>query len=608
MKRIWKKLLAFVLVATMLLQYVPEMKATASEGDATVVPTIGNATNLADYATAQLTSFTSGATTITLSGAEVKGDTWYYSGTFQYTTLKSGTGGLHFYFGTCSYYDDASATTKTGTLQVTARPSTTSNDGVLTTTGTQLLLGVAGVGNGYQVGGSGQNQLYTTGKDYTFTIKVRDGRYLSFWIDNTQFYNEQDLTVLTSSVSTGAPTFTPTSFGIKGDGTTGTISDVRIWDDEQINLAYGLSDLPTTFGDPWYQTIDSLGKLAVTGDTWYYSAKYQYSDPAENTSPFCLRVIVGSGTKPDGTVVDVKVGIRGTYDPTTAQYSTYGQYMIWIGDSDADIVAVNWSGEALNWTEECTFTAKVSDKKLTFYVDDVVAFDDFDLSDDVEKTDYKLTKIVPKFGLRRDNCAGTISNFQIWGELAPGTVYEKFDDISIYRGETATEPYPTKEHYVFAGWYEQENDTYPISKTTTSGTAYAKFVDEDVLSVKYQLPKEVEKENSTTKLRLVTTVDSLNYRTIGFRLEYTLGGVKTAKPYTTKNVYKTIIGTVGEETVTYYPSEFSGSSTYIMALVLTGVPQAVYDVPITITPQWVTLDGTTVDGVAREITLFPATE
>ena len=61
-------------------------------------------------------------------------------------------------------------------------------------------------------------------------------------------------------------------------------------------------------------------------------------------------------------------------------------------------------------------------------------------------------------------------------------------DISEYRGgEQETWSYPTKDGYVFAGWYQDAERTNPVSESTVSGGAYARFVVADVLSVKYQL-------------------------------------------------------------------------------------------------------------------------
>ena len=176
-------------------------------------------------------------------------------------------------------------------------------------------------------------------------------------------------------------------------------------------------------------------------------------------------------------------------------------------------------------------------------------------------------------------------------------------DVSEYRsGETYT--YPTKDGYVFAGWYTDKAYTTPLAVDVKTGTAYAKFVDKDVLSVKFQLATGATAQDATTTMRLVTSVDSGNYQYIGFKIAFTQEGTPVEKSYTTKKVYTSILGYDGETQITYYPNEFSEASQYIMAMAITGVPQAVYEIPLTITPVWLTLDGTIVDGTARTETLF----
>ncbi len=56
-----------------------------------------------------------------------------------------------------------------------------------------------------------------------------------------------------------------------------------------------------------------------------------------------------------------------------------------------------------------------------------------------------------------------------------------YEDISPYRGGTGY-TYPVRKGYVFAGWYEDEKFSIPIEKTVTEDPAYAKFVDEKVLT------------------------------------------------------------------------------------------------------------------------------
>lgn len=78
---------------------------------------------------------------------------------------------------------------------------------------------------------------------------------------------------------------------------------------------------------------------------------------------------------------------------------------------------------------------------------------------------------------------------------------------------------PTKEGYIFSGWYTQGDcDVANVleKKPGVGDTVYAKFVKKDVLSVKVQLRYGTNMDSEYTKIRLITSVDSLNYQEVGF--------------------------------------------------------------------------------------------
>ena len=189
---------------------------------------------------------------------------------------------------------------------------------------------------------------------------------------------------------------------------------------------------------------------------------------------------------------------------------------------------------------------------------------------------------------------------------APKVEYEYCDNISKYRA--GTKSYEEKEGYVFAGWWQGEatdvitddTDLVPISEGTTSGGAWAKYVPEDTLSVKAQSTNRMIDNPSSTKLRLVTSVDSLRYREVGFKIRYNQGN----KEYThsTKTVYERI-SALDENDIQfkYRPGIFDNVSDYFMAYTITGIDKALFDnYEFAVTPYWITLDGTTVKGAARE--------
>lgn len=191
-----------------------------------------------------------------------------------------------------------------------------------------------------------------------------------------------------------------------------------------------------------------------------------------------------------------------------------------------------------------------------------------------------------------------LSETSEWNDsnIADPTKIADYYEVSSYRG-SETYTYPTKTGYVFAGWYKDKEFTLPLDKAVTRGRAYAKFVDENVLSVKAQVDATTTAESNTTRMRFVTTVDSLDYNEVGFTVS-TSGKTKT---YSSTTVYESLKAVNLE--VDYTPKgEFSATdSLYFATLILKNVAVAGTDLnrAFTVTPYWVTLDGTTVTGIIR---------
>lgn len=186
---------------------------------------------------------------------------------------------------------------------------------------------------------------------------------------------------------------------------------------------------------------------------------------------------------------------------------------------------------------------------------------------------------------------------------ATGTMFVYYEDISAYRGDTYN--YPQKEGYVFGGWWlnvteASDKSATAVSSGSKTGAAWAKFVPEDVLSVKAQVSKAVSEvaENGTVTLRLVTTVDSLRYSKVGFSVSV---GTGAEKILSTTDVYSEITASGDGRSWTETPQgAFSKASVYFATKKITNIPKNVFTTSeFHVTPYWVTLDGTEVNGISR---------
>lgn len=165
---------------------------------------------------------------------------------------------------------------------------------------------------------------------------------------------------------------------------------------------------------------------------------------------------------------------------------------------------------------------------------------------------------------------------------------------------------------VFAGWYKNANFSANSSvrepnNPLGSDQAYAKFVDERVLSVKFQLESgldvdTVKTTDAVTDLHILTSVDSLVFKQVGFIIE--ING-KEAKVMS-DTVYKKVSGYTKDGTEHYTPAEAFGTeeSKRFMACTISDIPESQFGTKIQVTPQWVTMDGTTVTGIPRTLVIY----
>lgn len=201
-----------------------------------------------------------------------------------------------------------------------------------------------------------------------------------------------------------------------------------------------------------------------------------------------------------------------------------------------------------------------------------------------------------------------------------GAISQLCSDITEYRQESGfTYPNAPAEYtdYVFAGWYTDEECKSALSEkvagakiTEENKTAYAKFVPKGVLSVKAQVLSGTEFGSTNSKIRFVTTVDSLRYQKVGF--DFDIRGIKLNSETTT--VYHRIqaMGSNGTVLKHYTPDVFDSESLYFMACVVEGIKNSQFGLGIKATPYWVTLDGTKVTGESNmksvNMSYMPMTE
>lgn len=146
--------------------------------------------------------------------------------------------------------------------------------------------------------------------------------------------------------------------------------------------------------------------------------------------------------------------------------------------------------------------------------------------------------------------------------------------------------YPKKEGKIFAGWYEDDSCETPYTKS--SGIAYAKFIDEDVLDTKFQWRKD-----DYGAVRFVSSVDNLDYEKAGFIINGSYGDKTiTDKKRETTKAYKSIIA----DGKAIKPSEaFCDSSQLFTTYTIRGLDENVQS-SWEVQAFFVTLDGTMVVG------------
>lgn len=182
---------------------------------------------------------------------------------------------------------------------------------------------------------------------------------------------------------------------------------------------------------------------------------------------------------------------------------------------------------------------------------------------------------------------------------AENACYTESIDITPYKEGIAPKPAdPAHAGWIFAGWFTDTACTTAVDRETATGAQYAKFVPSGVLSAKCQVLSDTTSTSDTSKIRFVSTIDNLKYQQVGFKYQIAGGAEKS---YTTTQVMKSIVANEGGVAFGYQPTVFDECSQYFITVTMKNIPNRAFATGIRITPFWVTLDGTEVEGVSRYI-------
>lgn len=170
-----------------------------------------------------------------------------------------------------------------------------------------------------------------------------------------------------------------------------------------------------------------------------------------------------------------------------------------------------------------------------------------------------------------------------------------YDEIEV------TSAIPTKDGYLFGGWYKEAAEDKFYEESPTGGTAFAKFVPAYVLSVKAQNHSNTvrsENNSATTTTRMVTAVDSDDYREVGFKIiKQNETSVRTEK---ITKVYK-YLSVVNDQKEYTAENLFGKGALYCAALELNKIPESAWSQYTYILPYWITPDGTEVTGLPKYV-------
>ncbi len=168
---------------------------------------------------------------------------------------------------------------------------------------------------------------------------------------------------------------------------------------------------------------------------------------------------------------------------------------------------------------------------------------------------------------------------------------------------------PTKSGYVFGGWYQKDGEKYTAldeeactaALSSETAVVYAKFVPAYVLGVKAQIDAETQKSGTErgevkAKIRVVSSVDSKEYQKVGFTI---LANNKTLLNVPEKKEVYEKLDCAGEEREAV--QVFGSKAAFFSVCVLSGFRVKDDAKILNVTPYWITMDGTKVEGLTKYV-------
>lgn len=169
---------------------------------------------------------------------------------------------------------------------------------------------------------------------------------------------------------------------------------------------------------------------------------------------------------------------------------------------------------------------------------------------------------------------------------------------------------PTKEGYLFGGWYEDEEGNTPVrskEQVAENKDVFAKFVPANLLSVKAQNASTTERTDGADKTatRMVSSVDSREYKNVGFEIVDMESGTKlTDAPI--QKVYEKLQVEKEGKAIDYTPKQIFGDISNakeqnFIVLKVNNIPESKWNSDIYVRPYWTTYDGVKVYGLGKYV-------